>query len=68
MSEWEKRKLRIDAEAPKPHQAAYERAILEWEAVLAWCRKHNEAEMADKAVTNLAVLRRGLSVLKPSHR
>ncbi|MCH7727077.1 MAG: hypothetical protein IH991_11420, partial [Planctomycetes bacterium] len=63
---WEKLKARIDAEAPKPHQAEYERAILEWDVVLDWCRKHNEPDMADTAINKQGVLRRSLSALKPS--
>ena len=62
---WEKLKRRIDAGAPKPHQADYERAIGAWELVLAWCRKHGEEEMADVAMTKLELLRKRLSAPKP---
>lgn len=65
LAEWEKLKLRIDAEAPKPHQADYERAILEWEAILTWCRKHGDEEMAETAVSKLDLFRKGLSSPKP---
>ena len=65
LAEWEKLKLRIDAETPKAHQADYERAIGEWELVLAWCRKHGEDEMADVAMAKLELLRKRLSVRKP---
>ena len=41
--------MRLDAEAPKPHQADYERAIAEWELVMAWSRKHGEEAMADRS-------------------
>lgn len=63
---WEKQKLRIDAAAPKPNQADYERAIAEWERVMAWCHKYREAEMADIALEKLELLRRGLSAVKPA--
>ena len=62
---WEKARRRIDAEAPKPHQAAYERAIAEWELVLGWCHKHREEGMANEALEKLELLRKGLSATKP---
>jgi len=65
LAAWEKLKLRIDAAAPKPHQADYERAIAQWELVLAWCHKHREAEMADTALAKLDRLRNGLSAINP---
>jgi len=65
VAEWEALKVRLDAEAPKPHQAEYERAIAEWELVLAWCRKHDEQEMAGSASEKIARLRDGLAVAKP---
>ncbi|MCE9554759.1 MAG: tyrosine-type recombinase/integrase [Planctomycetes bacterium] len=66
LAAWEKQKVRIDATAPKAHQADYEQAIADWELVLAWCHKHREAEMADTALTKLDALRKGLSALKPA--
>ena len=63
---WERRKLQIDAEAPKPHQAEYERAIAEWELVLSWSRKHSEDAMADTAMAKLDQLRKRLSATKPN--
>ena len=65
LSEWEKLKVLIDTNAPKRHQADYERAIEEWESVLDWSRKHNEGVMAEKAITKLKALRKALSDTKP---
>ncbi|MBC8875654.1 MAG: tyrosine-type recombinase/integrase [Planctomycetes bacterium] len=63
---WEKKKLRIDAALPKPHQAEYERAIREWESVLTWCRKHpGEEQMADTALAKLQRLRNRFAASKP---
>lgn len=61
LSNWERLKLKIDAAAPKPHQAEYDRAIGECEQVLAWCRRHQEVEMADAATEKLASLRQHLA-------
>ncbi|MBC8869807.1 MAG: tyrosine-type recombinase/integrase [Planctomycetes bacterium] len=66
LAEWERLKLTIDAALPKPHQAHYERAIREWEAVLTWCRKHpGDDEMAHTAVEKLDRLRRQFAAVKP---
>ncbi|MEA1951702.1 MAG: hypothetical protein U9N87_09970 [Planctomycetota bacterium] len=62
---WEKLKVRLDAEAPKPHQANYDRAIAEWELVLVWSRKHGEETMADTAMAKLERLRKLLAAVKP---
>ena len=62
---WEKKKLRLDAAAPKPHQADYERSIAEWELVLSWSRKNGEEEMADTAMAKLERLRKLLAAVKP---
>ena len=62
---WEKLKMRLDAETPKPHQADYERAIAEWQLVMAWSRKHGEEAMADKAMAKLGQLQKCLAVAKP---
>ncbi|MEA1950278.1 MAG: hypothetical protein U9N87_02765 [Planctomycetota bacterium] len=47
LEEWEKLKMRLDAEVPKPHQVGYDLIIAEWELVLVWSRKHGEETMAD---------------------
>ena len=62
---WEKQKLRIDAEAPKPHEAKYLRTIAEWESVLTWCRKHGDESMADVAIEKLGRLRTLFARQKP---
>ena len=58
---WEKLKVRLDEEAPKPHQADYERAIVEWEFALSWSRKHGEDAMAATAMAKLDQLRKRLA-------
>lgn len=67
LNAWEAMKVRLDQEAPKPHQSEYELAIDEWEQVLAWCNKHAEREMAQVAGQKLDTLRKCLAVpgLKP---
>ncbi|MEQ8789939.1 MAG: hypothetical protein RIC55_26830 [Pirellulaceae bacterium] len=65
LTEWEDLKVRLDAEAPKQHRVAYERAIHEWDVVLTWCRANDEHQMADTAVAKLALLRKGLAAAKP---
>ena len=62
---WERTKTRIDAQAPKPHEPEYMRAIGEWETVLAWCRKHRDDEMAVVAMGKIDRLRKNLSARKP---
>ncbi len=61
LSEWEKTKLRIEADAPNPHQSKYESAIGEWDLVLTWSRKHSDEAMCQVASNRLAQLRHGLS-------
>jgi len=65
VSEWELLKLKIDNAAPKQHQAKYEQAIGKWEQVLAWCRKHQEVEMADAAIEKLTLLRQHFAAPHP---
>ena len=66
LASWEKKKLRIDAALPKPHQAEYERAIREWESVLTWCRRHpGDDRMADTALAELQRLRTRFAASKP---
>ncbi|MCA9124729.1 MAG: tyrosine-type recombinase/integrase [Planctomycetaceae bacterium] len=65
LASWEQLKVKLDVAAPKKHQADYERAMGKWEQVLAWCRKHQEAEMADVATEKIASLRKHLSASRP---
>jgi len=66
LTNWEKRKLQIDAEARKPHQTEYENVIREWDLVLTWCRAHGEDEMAEVALAKLSRLRKRLSAPRPT--
>jgi integrase len=70
LTEWEAIKVKIDADAPRPHQLDYERTIAEWEQVLAWSNRHDERDMAAVAFEKLERLRHLLEapVLKPLKR
>ena len=58
---WEALKVKIDAAAPRPHERDYERAIDQWEQVLAWSNQHGDANYANCAATRLDTLRRRLA-------
>ncbi len=64
---WVTLKAKIDAEAPKKHEADYDAAIDVWEKVLAWSNRHGDPGYAARAESKLADLRRRLSmpVLSP---
>lgn len=62
---WEKQKLLIDADAPKPNARDYLRAIAEWESVLTWCRNHGDESMAEVAVEKLGQLKTNFAKRKP---
>ena len=64
---WDQFKIKLDQQAPRPHQREYEHAIDEWEQVLAWCGKNGERQMAETAAGKLENLRKRLTsaVLKP---
>lgn len=64
-AEWEKLKVRIDAESPKPHHAKYERSITEWEDVLACSHQHGDNYMAETATIKLAHLRKNQTASNP---
>jgi len=65
LAAWEKKKVELDATAPKPHQAEYEKVIREWEEVGMWCREHGDPEMEETAGSKLADLRKRLAQPKP---
>jgi integrase len=65
LAAWERLKHRLDGEAPKPHQADYEREIVTWEDVLAWSQKHHDDKMAEEAVAKLKALKSGLAPSRP---
>ena len=65
LNAWEELKVRIDAETPKPYQRDYEKAIHEWETVLAWCHENGDDEMSRVAVAKQGRLRTALAVAKP---
>ena len=58
---WEAEKLKIDREAPRPHQREHEAAIDQWERVLAWCNRHGDREHAEIAGRKLENLRKRLT-------
>lgn len=70
LTEWNKIKSRIDADAPTPHYVAFEAAIEQWEEVRACAQRHDDFEMNDAAVEKIGVLRRHqkLSSRKPPRR
>ena len=41
--------LRVDSETPRKHQVEYERAISQWEQVLAWSNRHHDRDTAAAA-------------------
>lgn len=55
---WEALKVKIDAEAPRPHERQYEEAIDQWEQVLAWSNRYGDREYAELAAKKLEALRR----------
>jgi integrase len=58
---WEAEKLKIDREAPRPHQRDHEAAIDQWEQVLAWCNRHGDGQHAEIAARKLESLRKRLA-------
>jgi hypothetical protein len=58
---WEEEKIKIDRDAPRPHQRDHEKAIDQWEQVLAWCNRHGDREHAEIAARKLESLRKRLA-------
>jgi hypothetical protein len=65
---WQKKKAEIDAEkaqAPKPHQEDYNRAIEEWELVLGWSLEHDDERYVVIAREKIKDLKRRLARSTP---
>jgi len=58
---WEADKLKIDRDAPRPHQRDHESATTQWEGVLSWCYRHGDHERAEIAAKKLENLRKRLA-------
>ncbi|MCG6156366.1 tyrosine-type recombinase/integrase [Rubinisphaera margarita] len=67
IKEWEEIKFRVDREQPRKHLQDFERAIDEWEQVLAWSNRHGDQQMAARAYEKLDSLKTRIAapVLKP---
>ena len=63
LAAWEKKKIRIDAAAPKRHQSDYERTIEEWEFVLAWCNQPGQMSCPFPFTTSSVIWPPSLSYL-----
>ncbi len=58
---WDEEKIKIDRDAPRPHQRDHETAIGQWEQVAAWCFRHGDRELAELATKKLESLRKRLA-------
>lgn len=58
---WKDLRRKLDAEASDAERKKYERAIADWESVLAWCVRHGDAEMRGVASDRLELLRSRLA-------
>jgi integrase len=67
IANWDAEKRSVDANAPRPHQEQYEKAVAEWEQVLAWSNRHGHQDMAAVAYEKMKSLRAQLEapVLAP---